>query len=168
VSTEALEDIPSLGRVVGLVLDIDEEGFSGAGRVCGGAAGDEGCRGGGGARWGWGWRGGGRTGGEEELDVRDEVVVVVGREGEDCMGESYSAGGINQLVVTHDGGLEGRGQLRLEEKDVREHAVEASDGGIVGQGGLAGQRRGVQHVAGTEHAGAGVDAGGDEVPQLGL
>jgi len=47
----------------------------------------------------------GRTGGEEELDVKDEVVGVVGWEGEDSVGKSFSAGGVDQLVEEHDGGL---------------------------------------------------------------
>jgi len=49
--------------------------------------------------------GGGRTGGEEELNVGDEVVGVVGWEGEDSVGEPFSAGGVDPLVIEHDGGL---------------------------------------------------------------
>jgi len=132
VRAEALEDVPGLGGVVGIVLDVDEEGVAGAGRVGGGIIGEKGRGGGGGAGRVGGRRGGGRAGGEEELDVGDEVVGVVGREGEDGVGKPFGAGGVDQLVLKHDRGLVGRGQLRLEEGQVGEHAVDARDGGFVG------------------------------------
>ena len=59
VRTGALEDMTSLGGVFGMVLDVDEEGVAVAGRVGGGAVGEDGGPGGGGARRGGGWRAGG-------------------------------------------------------------------------------------------------------------
>jgi len=47
----------------------------------------------------------GRTVGEEELDVGDEVVGVVERKGEDNVGKPFGTGGVDQFVVKHYGGL---------------------------------------------------------------
>jgi len=88
-----------------MVLDVDKEGAAGEGRVGGGAVGEDGGRAGGGAGRVGGWRGEGRTGDEEELDVGEEVVGVVGREGEDGVGKPFSTDGVDQFVLKHDGGL---------------------------------------------------------------
>jgi len=110
VGAEALEDVPALGVVGGVVLDVDEEGISGSGRVDGGAVGEVGGRGGqggGGAEQGrGGWHGArGRRGpaGEEELDVGYQGVGAVGWVSENGVGEPLRAGGVQELVVEHGG-----------------------------------------------------------------